>query len=114
DAPAEVCSCCYFVCSEALVNVAKHAPDAAVHIALRHVDGNVAISVSDDGPGAASVDGAGTGLTGLADRVEALGGSFSVESPPGGGTRITAVIPSDTPEAGLGSEPGRRSARAPA
>jgi signal transduction histidine kinase len=113
DAPQEVLSCCYFVCSEALVNVAKHAPAAAVHIAVRQVDGNVALTVSDDGPGGASVDGLGAGLTGLADRVEALGGSFSVESSPGGGTRVSAVISSDSPAAGRGSEPDRRSARAP-
>ena len=87
----------YYVVSEALTNVAKHshASSAAVKASLR--DGRLLIEVSDDGVGGASADGAnaggGSGLRGLADRVEAQGGRLLVDSPPGSGTRIIVEIP---------------------
>ena len=82
----------YYVVSEALQNVVKHTSDAKVRICAVHATGQLTIEVSDDGPGGASMRG-GTGLRGLADRVEAVGGCFTVDSPPGGGTHIRADLP---------------------
>jgi signal transduction histidine kinase len=84
----------FFVCSEALANVAKHARATRVTIEVRDEPERVAVVVADDGIGGASVVG-GTGLRGLADRVEALGGRLEVASPRGGGTRIVADVPLD-------------------
>ena len=81
----------YFVCSEALANAAKHADAAHVNVRVSSANGVLTIEVADDGVGGA--DAAGSGLRGLADRVEALGGSLSVTSPPGGGTRVVAELP---------------------
>ena len=81
----------YLVCSEALANVAKHAgaSRAAVSVAIR--DGRVRLEIGDDGRGGA--DPRGSGLRGLEERVDELGGTFNVASPRGDGTRITASIP---------------------
>ena len=65
-----------------------------VQIDVRHDGGRLAVAVADDGVGGADAS-RGSGLRGLADRVEALGGQLMVESPPGGGTRLLAEIPSD-------------------
>lgn len=82
----------YFVVSEALANVAKHAANAsAVWIVADDAGTSLAVAVEDDGPGGA--DPAGAGLAGLADRVAALGGRLAVEPRPGGGTRIAAEVP---------------------
>ena len=82
----------FYVVSESLTNVAKYAEAsrAAVHIASR--DGVVVAEIRDDGIGGAAV-GAGTGLLGLVDRVEALDGTLTVVSPESGGTTVTAVVP---------------------
>ena len=82
----------YYVVSESLQNAVKHAPRAAVHVHAVQADGGLTVEVSDDGPGGASMRG-GTGLRGLADRVEAAGGAFTVHSGPGLGTRIRAELP---------------------
>ena len=82
----------YFVCSEALANVAKHAAASRVTIDVRAENERVSIAVRDDGAGGADPR-AGSGLHGLADRVEALGGRLDVESRAGAGTRIAATIP---------------------
>jgi len=82
----------YFVASEALANVAKHANATRATVAAQCENGRLRIEVADDGRGGASLD-AGTGLRGLADRVEARGGLLRVESPPSGGTRIVAEVP---------------------
>ena len=84
----------YFVCGEALANVAKYADASRVQIDVRHDGGRLAVAVADDGAGGADPS-RGSGLRGLADRVEALGGQLMVESPPGSGTRLIAEIPSD-------------------
>lgn len=82
----------YFVCSEALVNVAKHAHAHAVQVALSLDGGIVRLSVSDDGVG--GVDpGSGAGLRGLTDRVEALDGRLRIESVPGVGTNLRVEVP---------------------
>jgi len=84
----------YFVCSEALANVAKHARASRASIQLRAADGRVALIVADDGAGGADISD-GTGLRGLADRVEALGGKLELESPPDNGTRLAVELPVD-------------------
>jgi PAS domain S-box-containing protein len=90
--PAAVEAAAYFVVAEGLTNAARHAVDASrVEIGVAAADGWLTVAVSDDGPGGAAASGGG--LRGLADRVAALGGSFAVESPAGGGTRLRAVIP---------------------
>jgi signal transduction histidine kinase len=91
--PNEVEAVAYFVVSEALTNIAKHAHASAASVTASVVNGNLVIEVRDNGMGGARTDGDGTGLRGLADRVEAHGGRLRVESPPGGGTRIVGEIP---------------------
>jgi signal transduction histidine kinase len=82
----------YFVCSEAVTNVAKYARASQVAVRLEDRGDRLTIQVSDDGVGGADPAG-GSGLRGLADRVEALSGRFRVESPPGRGTQVTAELP---------------------
>jgi signal transduction histidine kinase len=89
--PVEVAA--YFVVSEALANVAKHAHASEVHVGLVARGANVDVHVRDDGVGGAD-PAAGSGLVGLRDRVEALGGSLTVASPPDGGTALSVRIPS--------------------
>jgi signal transduction histidine kinase len=90
--PDHVEAAAYYVVSEALTNIAKHAEASAVRVRVKRTDGRAVVEVADDGIGGA--DGAqGTGLRGLADRVDALGGRLRVESPPGRGTVVHAEIP---------------------
>jgi signal transduction histidine kinase len=79
----------YFVVSEGLANVAKYAHASRARVTLGMVSACLRVVVVDDGGGGADLAG-GTGLRGLADRVEALGGEVTVASPPGGGTRLVA------------------------
>jgi signal transduction histidine kinase len=88
----EVEATAYFVACEGLANVTKHAHASKASITARRRDGLLLIEVEDDGDGGADAD-QGTGLRGLTDRVEALGGRLSVESAAGAGTRIVAEIP---------------------
>ncbi|WP_231398486.1 sensor histidine kinase [Conexibacter woesei] len=81
----------YFVVAESLTNVAKHAEGAAAHVQLAELDGWLMIDVSDEGPGGAIE--AGSGLTGLRHRVEALDGTLTVTSVKGSGTTIHAEFP---------------------
>ena len=81
----------YFVCAEALSNVAKHAGASKAVVAVREEDGSVIATVTDNGRGGA--DPHGSGLRGLADRVEALSGRFFVADRPSGGTIVKASIP---------------------
>jgi signal transduction histidine kinase len=92
DVAPSVAACVYFVCSEALANVAKHAAASAVRISLRASEAAMTVEIADDGVGGADAS-HGSGLRGLADRVETLGGTLTVQSPPGAGTRLIAVIP---------------------
>jgi signal transduction histidine kinase len=82
----------YFICVEALTNVDKYAQASYASVEVVERDGTLAVSVSDDGRGGATLD-AGSGLRGLADRVEALGGRLTVTSPGGEGTRLVAELP---------------------
>jgi signal transduction histidine kinase len=90
--PDQVEAAAFYVVSEALANVAKYAHASVARVSVTCVDGNAIVEVADDGVGGADAAG-GTGLRGLADRVDALDGSLLVESPPGEGTLIRAVIP---------------------
>ncbi|HLK44785.1 MAG TPA: sensor histidine kinase, partial [Acidimicrobiales bacterium] len=90
--PEPIEAAAYYVVSEALANVVKHADATSVRVAVEAVNGHVAIEVVDDGVGGADAA-SGSGLRGLADRVGALDGSLTVESAPGGGTRVAAEIP---------------------
>jgi signal transduction histidine kinase len=82
----------YFVVSEALANVAKHAQASVVRVRVTVQEGVLRVSIHDDGIGGADPS-RGSGLIGLADRVEASGGTISISSHPGQGTRITADLP---------------------
>jgi signal transduction histidine kinase len=90
--PEAVEAAAYFVVSEALANVARHSGAERAAVSVVRAGGILVVEVRDDGKGGASPNG-GSGLTGLEERVGALGGTLVVESPPGGPTSITAVIP---------------------
>jgi signal transduction histidine kinase len=92
ELPADVEAVAYFVCSEALANIAKHAGASRVSVSVTTGDSRARVAIEDDGRGGAD-PARGTGLRGLADRVEALGGALHVDSPAGGGTRLAAEIP---------------------
>ena len=91
--PVEVCA--YYVVSEALANAAEHSRAAAVTVRVLADGDALTVQVRDDGAGGAGL-GAGTGLLGLKDRVEALGGRFTLHSTPGEGTTVTAELPLTT------------------
>jgi signal transduction histidine kinase len=90
--PAEVEGAAYFICSEALANVAKYASASRVVVRVTADDRAALVEIFDDGVGGAD-PALGSGLRGLADRVEALGGALGLESPPGGGTSLSAELP---------------------
>jgi signal transduction histidine kinase len=90
--PEQVESAGYFVASEALANAAKHSHASEVRLTASREGPLLVLEVADDGIGGAS-PGGGSGLRGLADRVEALGGRLTVSSPPGRGTTLRAEIP---------------------
>jgi signal transduction histidine kinase len=90
--PDQIEIAAYFAVAEALTNTAKHAHATAVTVAVDAVDAVLRIQVSDDGRGGADL-GSGSGLVGLRDRIEALGGRFSVHSVPGAGTTLHAELP---------------------
>ena len=82
----------YYVIAETLTNVARYAQASSARVEVAQSNGALRVLVSDDGVGGADSE-RGTGLRGLADRVEALGGRLRVWSPNGGGTRVRAEIP---------------------
>jgi signal transduction histidine kinase len=90
--PAAIEATAYFVVSEALANVAKHARAGCAQVTIRKLAGRLLVEVSDDGTGGARAA-EGSGLRGLADRVASVGGVLQVDSPPGRGTRLEAEIP---------------------
>ena len=90
--PAAVETVAYYVVAEALTNVTRHARARSAVVRMERNNGHLEIYVSDDGAGGADTS-VGTGLRGLADRLDAISGTLSIESPPMGGTRLTARIP---------------------
>jgi signal transduction histidine kinase len=90
--PDDVAAAAYFVAAESLANAARYAQASRVDVRIRPRGGELHVEVADDGVGGADPS-AGTGLSGLADRVEVLRGCLDVESPPGAGTRVHASIP---------------------
>jgi signal transduction histidine kinase len=90
--PSPVAVVAYFVCAEALTNVARHAAASRVAVSVTARGGQVRVEIEDDGMGGAD-PGRGSGLRGLADRVETVGGTLQVASVPGEGTRLAAEIP---------------------
>jgi signal transduction histidine kinase len=94
----------YFVASEALANATKYAQASTVTVRAARMGGDAVIEITDDGVGGAD-PAAGSGLRGLADRVEALGGRFQVRDGPTGGTQVIAELPVRGQSAGLVPEP---------
>ena len=90
--PESVEVAAYYVVAEALTNAAKHARASEVKVRARVTDTSLDLLVADDGIGGAD-SGKGSGLIGLKDRIEALGGNLRVASPPGGGTTLNITIP---------------------
>jgi signal transduction histidine kinase/uncharacterized protein YhfF len=90
--PAAVELTAFYLASEGLTNAVKYAHADAVRVDVAQRLNEAVITIADDGAGGADAQ-AGTGLAGLSDRVAALGGELTVDSPPGGGTTLTATIP---------------------
>jgi signal transduction histidine kinase len=88
----------YLIASEALHNVARHAGAADVEVSVRVADGEATLVVRDTGPGLDASRPAGVGLAAMRERADELGGSVVVDSPPGGGTTVTARLPARDPE----------------
>jgi signal transduction histidine kinase len=95
--PPEIEAAAYYLIAEALANVIKHGRASHAKVALIERSGQLTVEVSDDGVGGADPS-TGSGLLGLIDRVAAAGGDLSVDSPPGRGTRIVAVLPTRSAE----------------
>lgn len=90
--PEPVEATAFYLVSEALANAAKHARASSVRLGVELEDGLALVEIADDGCGGAAVE-RGSGLSGLADRVEALGGRLTIDSPPGRGTALRAELP---------------------
>jgi len=92
--PQDVEAAVYFCCLEALNNVAKYANASLVRIRLAADDGSLAFDVIDDGDGFdPAVTGYGTGLQGMADRLDAIGGTLDIRSEPSRGTEVRGRVP---------------------
>jgi signal transduction histidine kinase len=90
--PEQVEVAAYYVVSEMLTNAAKHAHASVVEVDAEASSGTLRVCVRDDGVGGADPL-RGSGLVGLKDRIEALGGTFSIDSPAGRGTTVTCELP---------------------
>jgi signal transduction histidine kinase len=93
--PPQVEAAAYFFVCEAVTNAVKHGSPSQVHVEAMVANGALRLVVVDDGSGGARLA-EGTGLVGLADRVEAQGGTLVIESPIGAGTRIEVEIPCES------------------
>jgi signal transduction histidine kinase len=85
-----------------LANAAKHAHASRLEVSLATRDGGLVLSVRDDGVGGADSRN-GSGLVGLQDRVEALGGRITIDSPSGGGTSLVVTLPLEVESTGIGT-----------
>ena len=90
--PASVEAAAYYIVAEAVTNASKHARASRVQVNVDHTNGRVLVEVADDGVGGADLR-RGSGLRGLRDRVEALGGELALASPAGAGTTLSARLP---------------------
>jgi signal transduction histidine kinase len=90
--PEPVETAAYYAVSEALANVAKHAGACSAAVRVSRAAGAIVVEIADDGLGGARLDG-GSGLRGLRDRIEVLGGELLIDSPAGGGTIVRAELP---------------------
>jgi hypothetical protein len=99
----------YYVVSESLTNAAKHGAASSASVVLTCADEVVTVEVADNGRGGANLD-AGSGLRGLVDRVEALGGELTVSSPRGAGTLVRAELPLEEPPEPAPASPPRLAA----
>ena len=95
--PLEVAT--YYVVSEALTNAAKHSGASAAAVEVAVSEGALRVRISDDGTGGAD-EAKGSGIVGLRDRVEAVGGTMALASPPGAGTTISVCLPVPVPATG--------------
>ncbi|MEA2210690.1 MAG: hypothetical protein QOF83_638 [Solirubrobacteraceae bacterium] len=102
--PASVETAAYYAMAEALTNAAKHARASVVHVALEAHDAMVRLAIHDDGIGGADLS-RGSGLVGLRDRIEALGGTLEVTSPAGNGTTLLTEIPLEAHSSAMAPEP---------
>jgi signal transduction histidine kinase len=100
--PVEVAA--YYVVSEALTNAAKHARASVVDVELDTQDAALQLAIRDDGIGEADLS-QGSGLVGLSDRIEALGGTLQVTSPVGNGTTLLIEVPLGGPSTAVSPEP---------
>ena len=82
----------FYVIAETVTNAQRYARPSQIRVTASHAHGALVVEVYDDGAGGA-VERPGSGLQGLRDRVEAIGGTFTVDSRPGLGTRVIAIIP---------------------
>jgi signal transduction histidine kinase len=92
DLPEQIELAAYFIVSESLTNASKYAGASAVNIRVAPEAEALLVEIVDDGRGGADAA-SGTGLRGLADRIDALGGRLEIDSPPGTGTRVSARLP---------------------
>jgi signal transduction histidine kinase len=92
ELPPDVELAAYFVVSESLTNARRYAEAGAIRVLVGHVEDTLLVEIVDDGCGGADPS-AGTGLRGLADRIDTLGGRLEVDSRPGAGTRVSARLP---------------------
>jgi signal transduction histidine kinase len=90
--PDGVEAAAYYLVAETLTNIAKYAQASAATVRARVEDSHLLVEVADDGIGGADAS-RGSGIRGLADRIDALDGQLEIDSPPGAGTRVTATIP---------------------
>ena len=90
--PPELAALTYFVTAEALTNVARHAAATRARVALGITEREVCLTIDDDGRGGAVVE-PGRGVQGVRDRVELAGGRLTLDSPPGGPTRLEVRVP---------------------
>ena len=90
--PSALEAAAYFVATEGLTNAVKHAQASSVAVSAAREDGSLVITITDDGVGGAAAA-PGSGLAGLADRVQAQGGTLKLDSAPGMGTRLTVELP---------------------
>jgi signal transduction histidine kinase len=102
--PEQIEVAAYYVVSEALANTIKHAHASAVHVHIKQGDRTLKLAVRDDGVGGADPAN-GSGLIGLRDRIEALGGKIAINSPRGQGTSVTAQLPLPAQPAGKAARP---------